>query len=76
MCCGGGDGGPDLAGIPRAEVSFGAPGIRGRAGAAERELFEGFPHQIWLSADEGTSQDSTHFRGADTSSFCLQIEYE
>lgn len=67
MWCGGGDGGPTLAGIQRTKVPFGVPGIRGCAEAAERELLEGFPYESWLSADEGTTPDSAHFGGADMS---------
>lgn len=57
-------------------MPFGAAGICGGAEAAEGELLEGFPLQTWLSADEGTTPHSAHFGGADTSSFCLQLEYE
>lgn len=68
MWCGGDDGGPTLAGVPRAEVPFGTPCICGRAEAAEGEVLQGFPYGPRRSADEGTSPDSTHFGGVEMSS--------
>lgn len=76
MWSGGGDGGSTLAGVPQAEMPFGAPGICFHAEAAEREVHEGFPYEPRYSADGGAPSDATRFRGADMSWFCLQRGYK